>query len=264
MIIAGELKNGPASRSRQRQFLYGALYKEIYPGYKLVDLPRNSYDRVDITINVADGTESVLQIGSAATESRMLNAIVGLGEVLPTGGNARRNVGDVGDMFALGYRSTTNADIYVPTKKPEIAKAMTAASTAVGKYMQIHWSREYNDIRVAETLKSCELPPLEQMGGKDGPGNVIMMSRNLGNSAHIDCADKSRSLGIWVEEQPGRATNWYFILPDVSIDKSNGVVIQLFHGAVITWDGNKIRHCSSMTEPGNGNNVYGCMFGSCR
>ena len=130
--------------------------------------------------------------------------------------------------------------------------------------MKKHWSCEYNDIRCEEMLESSDLLPLKQMSGKDGPGNAIMISRNLGNSAHVDNADKSRSLGIWVEEQPGIATNWYFILPDVSIDGSKGVVIQLFHGTVITWDESLIRHCSSMTKPGNGNNVYGCMFGSCR
>jgi hypothetical protein len=31
-----------------------------------------------------------------------------------------------------------------------------------------------------------------------------MISRNLVNSAHIYSADKSRSLGIWVEERPSR------------------------------------------------------------
>jgi hypothetical protein len=264
--IVAELRNGPASRSRHRKFIYGALYKTLYPGYKLVDLSSEVeilYNRVDIVITLADGTESLVQIGSAAEEKGMLNDIVGLGRALPRS-NARQGVGDVGGMVALGYRSTAKATVYAPTLKPEIADAMEVASSSVAKYMQKKWPLEYNDIRRAEKSKSSELQPLKQMGGKDGPGNVIMISKNLGNSSHFDNADKSRSFGIWVEEQPGGAKNWYFILPDVSIDKSKGLVIKLFHGAVITWDGSKIRHCSSMTEPGNNNNVYGCMFGSCR
>jgi hypothetical protein len=66
-----------------------------------------------------------------------------------------------------------------------------------------------------------------------------------------------------VEEEPGRAKNWAFIIPDVAINGSRGVVIKLFHGAVVSWDGRKIRHCSSIPKPGDDNNVYGCMFGSC-
>jgi hypothetical protein len=229
-----------------------------------VDLSEGVYHGVDIVITLADGTESLVQIGSAATEKGMLNAIVDLGKVLPTTGNARRGVGDVGHMHALGYRSTVSGTVYAATLKPEIADAMEVASSSVGKYMKKKWPLEYNDIRRKEKLKSSDLQSLKQMGGKDGPGNVIMMSKNLGNSSHFDIADKSRSFGIWVEEQPGGANNWYFILPDVSINESKGLVIKLFHGAVITWDGSKIRHCSSMTEPGNNNNVYGCMFGSCR
>jgi hypothetical protein len=60
-------------------------------------------DRVDIVVALADGKQSVLRIGSAITESGMLNSIAGLGKaLLPLVGNARRSVGDVGDMIALG------------------------------------------------------------------------------------------------------------------------------------------------------------------
>jgi hypothetical protein len=194
----------------------------------------------------------------------MLNAIVGLGKELPTKGNARGNAGDVGDMFALGYRSLKDSTVYVPTNKPEISVAMAQASTEVGVYMKKHWTSDYHHIRDAEKLKSTAgSPPLKEMGGKDGPGNVIMISRNIGNSGHIDNADGSRSIAVWVEEEPGRAKNWAFIIPDVSINGSRGVVIKLFHGAVVSWDGRIIRHCSSLPQPGDDNNVYGCMFGSC-
>jgi hypothetical protein len=101
------------------------------------------------------------------------------------------------------------------------------------------------------------------MGGDAGLGNTMMISRNLGNSAHIDNRDQSRSIGVWVEEERGRAKNWSFLLPDVSVRGSKGVVIKLFHGAVISWDGQIIRHCSSIAQPGQDNNVYGCVFCSC-
>jgi hypothetical protein len=141
---------------------------------------------------------------------------------------------------------------------------MEAASTSVGNYMKKYWRRAYHNIREAERTKSKKPPrPLREMGGENGPGNVMMVSRNLGSSAHIDHKNKTRSFGVWFEEVPGQAKNWYFILPDVSIDGSHGVVIQLFHGAIIAWDGSKVRYCSSIPEPGDTNNVYGCMFYSC-
>jgi hypothetical protein len=260
-VLVRKLKEG--SRRRHRKFIFGALYEKLPPGYRTVDLSNGVIDRVEIVVTLENGATSVVEIGSAAKEDELLKSVVSLGEVLPKTGNARHGVGDVGEMFALGYRSA-KADVYVPTTTPTIADAMAAASSAVGEYMEKHWPGEYNGIRDAEELKSSSLPPLRQMGGENGPGNVIMVSRNLGNSAHIDFADKSRSFAIWVEEVPGGAQNWYFVLPDVSIGGSNGVVIKLFHGAVIAWDGSKIRHCSSVTRPGDGNNVYGCMFGSCR
>jgi hypothetical protein len=263
--LVRNLKDDNASKKRHRKFVFGALYEKLYDGHKLIDCCSDGLvDGVNIVLTLPDQTTSVVRIGSAATETQMLALIVGFGKVLPKKGNARRNVGDVGDMYALGYKSIERGEIYVPTSIPVIANAMTAAATAVGKYMQKCWPCEYDDIRNADKAKASNLKPLEQMGGTNGPGNVIMISRNLGNSAHVDCEDKSRSFGIWVEEKRGQAENWYFILPDASIAESRGVVIKLFHGAVITWDGTKIRHCSSMTKPGENNNVYGCMFGSCR
>jgi hypothetical protein len=264
MELVTALKTGPSTRRRRRKFIYGALYKTIFPGCKTIDLSDGSCTHVEIVVTLDNGETSVVRIGSAKDESAMLEAIVGLGRELPSGGNTRKTVGDVGDMFALGYRSSKTGVIYVATKDGKVPDAMARASTAVGKYMKEHWPADYADIREADNLKATTLPPLKEMGGKDGPGNVIMISRNLGNSGHFDSADASRSTAFWVEEEPGGAKNWWFIFPDVSIDGSKGVVIKLFHGIGISWDGSKIKHCSSITDTGDNNNVYGCMFGSCR
>jgi hypothetical protein len=91
---------------------------------------------VEIVVTLEDGTTSVVRIGSAKDESSMLNAIVGLGKVMPTKGNARGKTGDVGDMFALGYRSFEKCIVYVPTKKEEISDAMAEASTEAGVYLR--------------------------------------------------------------------------------------------------------------------------------
>lgn len=57
----------------------------MYSGAHIIDLSNGSCDHVEILVTFEDGagTTSVVQIGSAAKdESRMLNAIVGLGKVV--------------------------------------------------------------------------------------------------------------------------------------------------------------------------------------
>jgi hypothetical protein len=57
----------------------------------------------------------------------------------------------------------------------------------------LSYCSDYDGIRDADiSFKSKTLPPLEEMGEEDGPAKVIMISLNLGNSAHIDYADASR------------------------------------------------------------------------
>jgi hypothetical protein len=86
--------------------------------------------------------------------------------------------------------------IYVPTNEPDISVAMAEASTQAGNYMKKHWTSDYDDIRDTYNLESTAgSPPLKEMGGKYGAGNVIMISRNLGNSGHIDNADNRCFLG---------------------------------------------------------------------
>jgi hypothetical protein len=262
--LAAELKGGKRYRLTRRKYFFGALYDKLFPVSRVIDLSdpsEGSCDRVDIVVTLADGTESVVRIGTALDESEMLGAIVGLCHVLPAIGNARKQSGDQGEMHALGCRNIDSKGgvvVYVQTTKTKIAAAMTKASSAIGVYMKNQWRGIYDEIQNAEKAK----PALEVMGGISGPGRSMMVSKNLANSTHLDIKDKSRSFGIWVERSPGQAKNWFFVMPDVSIDGSNGVVIRLFHGAVIIWDGRAIRHCSSTPEPGAVNDVYGCMLGA--
>ena len=95
-----------------------------------------------------------------------------------------------------------------------------------------------------------------------GPGSRMVMSINLCNSPHYDIGDTSSSVALWVEDKPGKAKNWYFVLPNVSYIGSKGLVIKLGHGVVIAWDGREIYHCSSKSYPGEQNKVYGCLWSS--
>ena len=70
---------------------------------------------------------------------------------------------------------------------------------------------------------------------------------------------------IWTEKIIGQAKAWNFVFPTLSVrgTKTCGMVIQLTHGAVITWPGWLVAHCTSKAEIGKNNNGYGCYFGNC-
>ena len=84
----------------------------------------------------------------------------------------------------------------------------------------------------------------------------------LGNAAHDDVHDASQGFSVWMEDIPGTATNWYFLMPNVhGVNNDgthyNGIAIKLRHGTAISWDGRVVRHCTAVPCPGVSNHVYG-------
>ena len=177
-----------------------------------------------------------------------------LGKRLPKNSAIRNNVGDKGLMVAVGVKNwgTDNPEEYAVTKRlnPEFPDA----AHHVSNYLRGVLPRVYNAIQDADKIKRGERK-YEKM--ECGPGSVLVISKNLGNASHYDYADDSVSFSVWAEEQPGCSRNWFFVMPSLSYQGSKGVVVQLSHGAAISWDGTKIRHCTSVTKMGENNNVYG-------
>lgn len=96
------------------------------------------------------------------------------------------------------------------------------------------------------------------------PVNCIMISENLANAGHFDFSDMSQSFAIWAKRKSEDCEGgWYLVLPDASIQGSHGVVIRLFHGVAIEWDGKILCRCSSMADVDDDDAFYGIMFGSC-
>ncbi len=102
-------------------------------------------------------------------------------------------------------------------------------------------------------------------------GYTIDRSVDLGNLSHFDVGNVSQGFYIWIEEVPGLASNWYFVMPNLyGIGNDgrpfDGVAAKLQHGTAISWDGHVIHHCTSLTSPdgpdtpfgvGKRNHVYG-------
>ena len=248
-----KLRKKKMSAFRRRSFVYGFFHQRIFKGSKILD--SRHYD-ADLKVTCADGTTTMIYLRQLL-DAETLDSLVKLGRCMPHTGNARRNSGDMGDMYGIGTRDHTADSTYVLTKGRETE--IRDASSRCMEWLEVNLTDVLADISRAERSKSIKSPSWMPKG----PGSSIMLSKNLGNSSHYDL-DGSVSVSFWVEDKPGVASNWFFVLPNVSFEGSDGVLIRLYHGAVVSWDGRYIRHCTSVTETGVANNTYGVMFGSCR
>lgn len=256
------LRQRTLSRLRQRKFVYGAIYTDLFPGYFCVDPAKASYDLV---VTLASGERSLVQVRRVAVDDEidsiaLLTSLVDLGGTLLKycKGNCRgKKVGEIGMMYAMGVRSSRTNAFY--SCKDVVIESVTISSTLMTAWMMKNMNNVLQEIKITvESMKVRRWPALT-----NGPGSRMVVSVNLGNSPHYDVGDTSSSVAVWVEEKPGTADNWYFILPNVSFVGSTGLAIKLGHGVAISWDGRDIYHCTSNTVTGNQNNVYGCLWGSC-
>ena len=249
-----------SSCRRRRKFVFGAIHEKLFPGFCEVNPLIRDFDLVVKTEHRTSTTIQIRRItpDEGVEKDRMLNEGVLLGRTLSGVGNARgAKVGDLGAMHAIGYRCAATKEVYVTSK--ETADQVKVVSSLMREWMEDNMSSVLkNLLEVDSSLNvsnSLACMPV-------GPGSRMMVSINLANAAHLDVNDTSMSVALWLEEKPGQSTNWYFVLPNLSHDGSNGVVVRLYHGVVISWDAKTIFHCTTKTNVGPDNRVYGCMWGS--
>ena len=255
------LRKAKASAKRQRKFVFGAMYKELFEGYYEVDAMFKDYDLV---VSLPSKKSSQLHIrmvppDTGIQKDNLLACLVQVGRTLSGPGNCRgKDVGDLGAMHAIGSKSASSRSVYVT--KEVTSQRVENASKLMTDWMQDNLRDVLSFIR----RKDAELCHEPCPSLKDAPGSRMMISVNLANSPHYDTGDTSESVAIWVEEKPGQSKNWFFVLPNVSYNGSKGVVVKLYHGLVISWDGREIFHCTSETKVGEGNKAYGCLWSSSR
>ena len=255
--LYSKLRAMDQSKRRFRKFVFGALYvRPLRAGPYVVD-PREG--SVDIRVTHADGSSSIVHIRHTGDPS-VLESIVRLGKRLPKNSAIRNNVGDKGSMVAVGVKNweNDNPKEYAVTRR--LHPEFLVAAQHISNYLRGVLPRVYNAIQDADKIKRGERK-YEKM--ECGPGSVLVISKNLGNASHYDYADDSVSFLVWAEEQPGGSRNCFFVMPSLSYQGSKGGLVRLSHGVAISWDGTKMRHCTSVTKIGENNNVYGCSFGSC-
>lgn len=81
------------------------------------------------------------------------------------------------------------------------------------------------------------------------------MSVDLVNASHFGVHDASlQGFSVWTEEMPGLASNWQLVmvpnLHGISDNRKlfNDVTIKLCQGSAISWDGQVIMHCTSLSN----------------
>ena len=178
---------------------------------------------------------------------------------------------DGGFMFTGGWlgmasqKSRTNND---PARtKP--ARLLERAAAHVLQYVTDHdpeWLEHVAEWRKKFSSLQSDVP-LWVLGGDGEPlGSFLCFTEDYTNASHLDPFDAGKCMAVWVEKEPGKAKNWYFVLPNVFVPETGqkGLVIELFHGCHIKWSGSRVHHCTSWTDTGGDDNHVYSMFYSFR
>ena len=250
--------NNQGSGRKQRKYLFGSRYRDLFDGYyKVIDV-REYGGSVDLNIKLENGDRTVLKVRDMNIEREFMKVVKEFSEKSNKVSEARCHSGDSGNMFAFGYYNSKHGDY--KSMQDETMDIRNYSITA-RKILDKYFKREIQDI--VEADRKQDVVPSELMGGEDGISAYALISVDLVNAAHFDL-DTSVGISIFNEKCPGTATNWNFVLPNTTLvhgNQNKAVVIKLFDGCAIAWDGRKVFHCTSAKNIGEGNHVYGNLWG---
>jgi hypothetical protein len=257
LSIYNFLINSTEHKKKFKRNLQGALYKTPYfDGYQYINIAKHY--PTDVSINVGGEHCSKIQIRNISNEC-LFNAIRKLGQLLGSSNNARLSQKDLGKKYALGYRDYKKRVQYKLGGNTLIKDAMRHICELIHPVCNLLFPNEYKDLISSTELDSSKL---YEMGGQDYyMGQQMFFTTDYTNSSHIDHNDETNTIAIWVEEKNNCAEDWNFIYPNLSIGEYQGLVIKLQSGLMMTWDGSKIRHCSTVGKLNVLNHhVYGLAF----
>ncbi len=248
------------SRNNFRKYLRGGLYKEIYfEKCKELDV-RDFGGSLNLNIRRGNGRYTFMEVRDLSSECELLREIKNFNESCSKESTARDNSGDSGSMFAFGMRSVKDGDY----------KSMRTSDTTLSQYCITARKllERYFDAGVDEIIDADRkqgVTPCELMGGEQGLSAYCLVSRDLVNAAHYDL-DTSVSMTIFNEKMAGTAEDWFFVLPNTFEKDDNderAILIRLFDGCAICWDGRKVFHATATKEihEKRGNHTYGNFFG---
>ena len=275
-----------------RRYVKGSRHTETSDNISTL-LDHQKIGDFDIRIEVKDvkGVSthtSYIRVRKATQD--VADAIVAVGRVKATrAGNARVRSGDGGKMFATGCRfrllKQGGVQAYVTKNTNGIVELLQRLNTAAIEYLRGSFNELLSVFHRFETIRLQEGVVSETaITHSKNDINFITPSMNftvnLWNASHVDVNDGSYSVGIWASDDGTDVENWELILPNVSVvsidgqdvggvttqktDKvSKGTRIRLFHGCAVSWEGTKIRHCTSRVADetiASQNRTYSCFW----
>ena len=174
-------------------------------------------------------------------------------------GSARSDQGGVGAMHPIGARVLNDGVTIVEyvlagkTVPNQLGRRFVRALSRIGSVV---FPDVLAVIQDTEQDAGVQLPPKAMAGDQHGNcvGVTIDMTVNMANASYFDVYDASQGFSVWIKDIPGKAQNWYFVMPNLcgtTEDGSqlNGVAVRLRHGTAISWDGRLTRHCTSLSRP---------------
>lgn len=260
------------SRNRNKH-VPGCAHLLFADSCKTLDLSKGVNIDIVVYTDRKDLSKTTVIRGRCITDQKVKDAGIRLavrGGELP--GNCRNS-----SMLAVGEKSLEPYELYKPTEK--VKEQLMAFGPLIAQWMRKNFPFELDAINSAQYQKG--LTPPDFMNG--GPGGTVIISKNLENEPHLDSGDTSRSTVCFFERIPGKAKNWAFRFPNLSINGSRGVRFLLCDGAVLSYHGNEVKHCTEVLEelgfavrsteetedglkfvldPKNENSVHGVLFGS--
>lgn len=249
-----------ASKYNRRKFLNGGCYRNIFFDNGLELDVRKYGGNMNLNIAISDGKVSVLKIRDLSGEREMLKVIKDFSEKSNKDSGARCNSGDSGSMFAFGMHGISQGD-YISMKDEAMMDCCRTYNIIARNLLDKYFKEDVKDIIEADRRQG--IVPSESMGGKDGISAYSLVSRDLVNAAHYDL-DTSVGISIFNERIPGLGINWFFILPNTIVEggsKDKAIMIKLFDGCTLSWDGRDIFHCTGTLDVGSGNHLYGNYWG---
>jgi hypothetical protein len=188
-------------------------------------------------------------------------------------GNGRK--GGVGQMFSYGHKTVTEkyASIRIrPGEKYGSAsynnlQSMIGLTKAVSMDMaenmrQRYFEHSLSQIKLAERGRLLTddhqtlsvNTPCPELGSHFGISCKFFSTINFANELHHDPDDLSVTFAYWAERYPGTARNWYLVYPNMIVHKDGieykGLRIELCDGAGVEWDGQIMKHCTTVSESG--------------
>ncbi len=261
------LANSKTSRVHCRHYWRNRLHQNLPNDVHIIDT--DEVNNHDIAINIEGHNNKLIATTVVCVrvcdDPLLLSKLQQFNmELVQKPGNARKKSGDIGEMYVIGSHLVQNEETdYVPINNGDVRSLCHDCCILGAEFARNNFADLYQTIKSTEAMLGRTVP--YYMGGENGISCQLNTSCNLGNASHYDAMDASPGFLIWVEQSPGDAKNWYFLMPNVVYNGKRGMAIKLGHGVAVQWDGRLVRHCSTVVQTSKNNMVHGTFWcASCK